>query len=469
MRGLTVREHLFGATVSDDALHQDYRPLMRSEGSGDAPELREILVVAVVALIPFEQNLTIWSHANAGNNFHLRVGLTAFHIPLTALLLLSVIDLARNPRLPRATLSRLIAVTATWFVVAFALNPSWRGVDALFHLAGAWAIWDTVVSARRHAQRIFLGALVTFGVLQAAIALAQRAGDGSAGIPMLEASGRGLTLRGGVMAVRGSFVHQYHFAGSVLVCTAAALVLLTLGTKPLARRLLLGAVLLLGVAVPMTFSRTAWLAIVPMIVVALVWLREEVWPAVATWTVGLVIGTVLSLDAIVERAQDTGALWTGSGRAPGPGSRRSFDTGRVELFQEGVDQISRHPLVGVGPANYVQALREHLRVADDPTVRVQPPHNVVLQFAAETGVLGGILTTALLVGLAVWAFRGGPLRVVAVLPLVPFFLLDLYAYTWQVGIVFCGMWIAVAQIAGRQPGSTSPQSAREKTQIAQPA
>lgn len=418
-------------------------PMQETAGGAAAtrslPEPQELLVLVTLLLIPIERDLTIWSFPDPAGNYHLRIGMSAFHVPVAALIVLSALRLARSAHVPRSRFAQLAWLGSVWLVVAFAVSPSWRGVDALFHLAAAWAIWDTIRASDRVGMRRLLIGLCLLGASQAALALVQRLTGDGIGVDLLE-SGATFSTYGDVVVVRGSLIHQYHFVILLLVCSAA-LFLLYETTQATGRRALLGAAWSFGTVIPLTYSRAAVLAIVPMLaVIALRRRRHLAAPALA-WTAGLATGAMLSLDGIIGR---TTSSVSGSGGG-------SFDSSRSKRLAEAWDLTQEHLVTGIGPGNYVFELRAFLGLSDDPTVKVLPSHNFVAHYAAEAGLVGGALAAALLVALGIWTARGGSRRALVVLPMVPFLLLDLFPYTWQLGVVLCGVWLGLAQLAGSDP------------------
>lgn len=397
---------------------------------------RGVLLVVAILLIPIERDLTIWSLPGDGDNYHLRIGFNAFHIPLTALVLVSVIRLVADPRVPTSLATRLCTAATLWLVFCFALSPTWRGVDVLFHLTVVWAIWGTVRTAPRPSRSRILIALCALGAMEATIAIAQRVTNDYIDIGLIEASGF-LRYYGSIAAVRGSFVHQYHFVGLMMICSVGALLLFDLTRDRRARALLTAGLVLFGAVIPMTFSRTAVLGVVPIVIICLAPLGARLRLPGLAWCVGLTAGAAASLDGILAR--------TSSKFTP---SEASFDSGRIDRFREALDLIRDHPVVGVGPGNYVAELSKIQNPGNEPGFKVLPSHNVVLHFAAEAGLVGGLLALALLATLAIWAVRGGWLRIIVVVTMVPFLLLDLFSYTWQVGYVMSGLWLGLAQVAG---------------------
>lgn len=399
-------------------------------------ESGRVLLLATIALLAIEIDVTIWAHEGGANEHQLRVGLSAYHFPLAALVVLTIARAAVQRSTPRTYYSKLVLVTAGWIVLSFAVSPSLRGLDVLLHLLGVWAIWRTLVESTPKERRVLLLGVWTFGVLQAALALAQWVNGAPIGIAALEATASLDAF--GAKAVRGSFTHPYPFLGFVLTTTAAAFVLARVTRSgTLLRQTITASLVLLGLVVPLTASRAAWLAAIPMVAVLVMFHRSDLGRATIAWVSGLVLGAVVGASSTVERLASTSS------------GGRGLDTGRSDLLRYAGELTERHPVTGVGPGNYVQELRNLVGTTLEDGRRLQPPHNVVAHAAAELGIVGAGLVLCCLVALVVWAIRGGSLRLVTVSALFPFFLLDLFPYGLQIGLVTSGIWIGVCLVAAR--------------------
>jgi len=117
-------------------------------------------------------------------------------------------------------------------------------------------------------------------------------------------------------------------------------------------------------------------------------------------------------------------------------------SGRTTLWRDAMDMTADHPVVGVGPGRYTIVLSE--RSFDGELL---PAHNVVLHYAAELGVLGGVLVAALACAVAVAVARRGALAALPVIALAPFFLLDAYPYTFTTGLAITALAAAIASTA----------------------
>ena len=85
----------------------------------------------------------------------------------------------------------------------------------------------------------------------------------------------------------------------------------------------------------------------------------------------------------------------------GPGPSRIGAAGsnnRLDWWGEAVDAWSGAPVVGTGAASF-QLL--HRRLRDSASIEVTEPHNIALQFLAETGVVGFLLAAGM-AGAALW-------------------------------------------------------------------
>jgi hypothetical protein len=134
--------------------------------------------------------------------------------------------------------------------------------------------------------------------------------------------------------------------------------------------------------------------------------------------------------------------------------RRLFQlssNGRVDLWQVGWREFSRHPVIGTGAGTYESYWYEHRR--SDQTV--QDAHSLYLETAAELGIIGVVL----LVGMVLLPFVGLSAR------RQPFVAIGLGAYgallvhaaydwDWELpAVMLAGTWCGLAALAQRrEPG-----------------
>lgn len=85
--------------------------------------------------------------------------------------------------------------------------------------------------------------------------------------------------------------------------------------------------------------------------------------------------------------------------------------GRSEIWHAGWQAFANHPLLGIGTGSFATADREQL--CPGPACSARYPHNMILEAAAELGVVGGLLVIAILfvsVRLLLQGWRSGGLR-----------------------------------------------------------
>ena len=158
----------------------------------------------------------------------------------------------------------------------------------------------------------------------------------------------------------------------------------------------------------LTFSRGSWLSLAvglgasALLFPALardVLLRQWRVLAVMVLGVGVLVAGALTLEARLAASSGTHIqVW--SGETAG----QNAATARLHYFKDAATVITKNPVLGVGLAHYGEAVK---RYKETPAYYAASPHNAYLQFAAETGVLGGALFAAfiLLVLLSIWRMR----------------------------------------------------------------
>ena len=186
----------------------------------------------------------------------------------------------------------------------------------------------------------------------------------------------------GVRRVHGTYTSPNHLA--LLLGRALPFLLAFAWLLPRYRLLRLGATLLCGVALLLSFSVGGWLATggAVLLVVGLLGGRR---PLAALLVAGvLALGVVLAV-APVERL--TGRL----------DPTRGTTLVRAQLWQAGVELIREYPLLGIGLDNFLYRYSTLL----PPTTGMEPnlshPHNLLLQFWLQLGLLGIVALGWLLV------------------------------------------------------------------------
>lgn len=404
----------------------------------DLDRLALILAVSSITLIVIARGLVLWSAPGANGDINQWVTTSPFDWPLALLIVLQTASILEDRFLGRPsgmtiTPVRILALTLAWLALCAAISPSWRALDLGFHIAGAWALVRTARRAGRTGQSMFLWTLIGLGTLQAGLGIAQARTGEALGLGVLEFGGALYTF-GGSTAGRGSLTHPYHLTALLIVCAAAAGVL-SQRLHGRTRLAPVGALAMIAVAIPLTFSRAVVLAIVPM--VALWLIRRRTWVLAAVMTGGLFVGGLLGTNGIAAKTSRTVDV-------------EQVDSGRRQRAEEALNLVEEEPLFGVGPGRYVVALRHVDHEA------LLPPHNVVLHASAEAGVLGGVLILATLAAFGVWVLRRrSPMLLAVAISLLPFHLLDSYPHVFPVGLLISGMWLAVLAVALEDDESSS--------------
>jgi O-antigen ligase len=175
-------------------------------------------------------------------------------------------------------------------------------------------------------------------------------------------------------------------------CLAFAMLLLMAGFLEAhgGRRVLIGSLFGLGaLALLLTFSRAAWLGLAAGLALTGLWLAaSHSRPAFLAW-IGLCAGTLLLLLPLLFRFApfiNSRLNLDGSFSAATP-ENQSINERWLLLSQAG-RLIAQHPLTGVGVGAYPQALRQ--AVPNYP-FDYQPPHLVLAEVTAETGLSGGLI------------------------------------------------------------------------------
>jgi hypothetical protein len=324
--------------------------------------------------------------------------------------------------------------------VSFAVHPSVFGIQILLRVAGAGAAAVVVASLASGERILVLGYLAAITLAEIALAWMQIGASGPLGIP--GETPLPYEMRGAIVLARGTLYHGYVLAALGMVCAGLLLRHGLTGHRPLAW------VVLAGLAIQpvgMAQSRAALLGYAAA-VAALAWAARSSglhrWAVVAV-LVGAAVPAILLRDAWIEKATPTQLLYTAD---------------RVLFAQQSEALITGDPLLGVGPGNYVSAARARL-----PGARfIEVAHNFTLLVTAEGGVVAGLISVALLLGLAWSALRGGPDALALFFLFVPFMLFDAHPYVTAQGAVMTGLWIGGIDATGAHIRDLGPALARAR-------
>ena len=368
-------------------------------------------------------------------------------LPLLALGLLRLPDLARRLLRRRLDVVTTFSVLVAALTVAWAVHPSIRGALQVLRLLGVAA---AVLSATRSGptgRRLLVGALAALTVTEVVLAVAQRVGGGPLGLGALGEQPEPLLAIGGGLAPQGTLIHPYLLAGLAVVLTSvlAAVALRVPGRA----RLCAAGIAVAGVAVGLTYSRAAVLALAGVLVPVILAVRSPrarsaAVSVLAAASLGVGVTALVVSDGWVGRAQETSA-------------GTNVTSGRGDLAGQAFSLIRRHPLLGVGTGRYNLAVEEDQGVASQSVRELQPVHAVPLLLVAEGGLLVAAALLLLAVALVRAALRAGLVGWALLLGYVPFLLLDHFPVTYPQGLVMTAAWLAALQVASEpDPGQGVP-------------
>lgn len=197
---------------------------------------------------------------------------------------------------------------------------------------------------------------------------------------------------------RGPFLEAGADGLALFECGVAATVGVAIFRRRAARLAGIAVAAACGLGVLLTLTRADWIAaVVGAIVGCLLHPRARRWllPVAGVVAVAVVVALVLIPGLATrasDRASDQKPVW----------DRKNTNTAAVRI-------VEAHPLFGVGWQQFVPENADYVRQADDyPLSQVTiGVHNVFLSYAAELGLVGGVLWLAA-VGLgAAAAWKGG--------------------------------------------------------------
>ncbi len=391
------------------------------------------LLVATIVMIPLAVGWVVWFAPGAADDFNRRVTLSPFDVALSALVIVWLREVAPKARAdprPRASAGVVIASAfVAVFAISLAVHPSWRGIEYAVRLFACVALVDVIRRLSTRNLRKMCVALTVCGVAEAILAMAQVvAGHGFSLYPIDHAGP--LFAFGATHAGRGGLSHPYHLTVFLLLAAYAALVA-GRADRPFNLRLWMAALALIGAGLAVTFSRAMLLALIPAAVVWCFSRRDK-----ADYTTRLLVGSLLFGLAATTILFSSG--WsTRAQQSAGSGA----DRGRVTLARHGLELATEHPLTGVGPARYVLALAE----PGPPDGELLPSHNLLVQAAAELGVFGACVVAAACLWYAKRIARRGVLVLGGAWLLVPFVMLDSYAYVFPTGIALSAIWLGLLE------------------------
>lgn len=261
-------------------------------------------------------------------------------------------------------------------VVSSLIHPVDRGIAIVLRLAGAIVVADWVASADRNLLRTVGKIIATLAVGEWCLSLFQLATKGPLGLwflgersdPFFRWGETGETI-----APTGTFIHSYLLAGFLAAAMSVVVVLAFLGlsTKPTA-------FVVTGVASSaalLTYSRVSVLSVFLMLaVLGLLTIKATTRRLAA----GLILWSLLVSTVTFSLTLDGWNMKKARSDAGG------ITSGRVELLQENLQVVRKHPFFGTGTGRYTMSLLDE---GQDLGPIPRPPHMVPMAALAEAGIL----------------------------------------------------------------------------------
>jgi O-antigen ligase len=320
---------------------------------------------------------------------------------LIALLVLSIVlKWATSGNLPKGWLTAGVLVLAYGVVIFSSLIYANSFTDALTAVSDYWkdgliAILVVALVQNKQTFTKVLWALLFCGLLVGSLSVYQFLTStfsnnywGLADSPVLNIIGETEGNR-----VAGP-IGDPNFYAQILVVLVPIAINRLVFSKNIVMRILAGiTAAVCTLAVFYTYSRGGLIALIAAII-ALIIFRP---PNIRTMVILIAIG-ILSLTMLPENFIDRMATVTGlvSGQQD-PRSEISI-RGRTSEMLSAVNMFLDHPILGVGAENYPSYYQQYARkLGLDNRAEPRQPHNLYLQVAAETGILGILVFGAVLV------------------------------------------------------------------------
>ncbi len=175
--------------------------------------------------------------------------------------------------------------------------------------------------------------------------------------------------------IAGFFSHWMTFSQTAaLILVTLACYLLFAGRRP-GRAVWAGVGVVVGAALLLSFTRSAWLALVVCGLYLVVVVRPKLLPVVP---VVLAVACLVAPEALQQRVKSI---------------RPADNEARIVMWRTGVNMIAAHPLTGVGPERVGPLFAEYQPddVQELPSGFYGHLHNVFIHYAAERGIPAALI------------------------------------------------------------------------------
>lgn len=342
------------------------------------------------------------TYAHAFDVLRLRPDLPPLEVPFVAFaILLAVIRREQGTQLVPRHVQRALASFGAYGAVLF-LSTLWAAdrsasLQSFFAYARDMVVVFAVLVLidRDHRYRVAMWAIIVVAATLATFTFAQWVTDSDALTFFGFAGPRERELSGASDIARavGPLGNPNAYAQLLVIAIPLAFERFLHEPRLRLRLVALASGSLATAAAVLTFSRGGFLALLVIGAVLVVRFRRRWIPvigvaAIAFLALGVLQGTYTSRIGSIARV------------LPGVSSDEVADPsieGRAALMRIGLDMWGDHPLLGVGSANYPVRYVEYNRsVGIDPALG-RYPHDLPLEVAAETGLVGLAVWLALLV------------------------------------------------------------------------
>jgi len=338
----------------------------------------------------------------------------------------------RRIPLSAAVLAGLVLAPA--MLVSLIASPSGAGMTlVVFSFIAAGTVLAVASLDRQGLQRLVALPLLLTSGIQAILVVVQTVTDRPFGLTIFE-SGAQLKLIDGLLRPQGTMSHVYEPAALALLALGVGLTTIPRGGA--LRKVWFACFALCGVTVGSTHSRAALLGLILIVIcVGIAHLRGNDGAAILGGAIllGFVIAAGFTATAWMSRTNDSTT-----------GGFDDVTLGRITLAKQGVQMALDHPLLGVGPVQYLDTMHREYQLDARYPFEV---HNVSLLVAAENGIAVAVVAS-ILVGLAMAAaIRAGPLSAALALSIVGFLLFDFIHYDRPVGLMMTAIWLGAMHVS----------------------